>query len=760
MEYFSHTRADKNEYLIDHLRNTGDLASFFASSFGGSEIAEQAGLLHDLGKHTEKFQGVLAGTVHGIDHSAVGAEYYWNTASYGDEDIIDDPFFAQIICNSIQSHHSDLHGELTDRAIEDEEYMAYPDFLEKKIITDNHKENALASEKELKQITDYVRENNLIKIISGKKLPNSDEMSPEARMLYERMIYSCLVDADYSSTAAFYDYIDYSTYKEEKKLYPNVLLKKLDDYRNYKGYGRSDSGLNGMRNKVYNSCAKAGSELPTGLYTLTAPTGTGKTHALIKFALEQAKRNGQKRIFVVLPYLSIIEQNASEYCDIFGEENCLEQDSQSEIPEEIKLYSDRWDYPIIVTTSVSFFETLCGGAAPKERKLHNISDSVIVFDEAQTLPSYLLDVTMKSLEALPEYFNTTVLLSTATQPDYRLRSDLNDLCFTEIIPNVSDLYKEYGKIRKLIVTSEVKKPSTYEELADIYDLDQQLFVFNTTGKALKMFKLLKEKYGEENCFLLSSALCSEHKSDTIRAIRERISKGLSCFVSATQCIEAGVDLDFPVGMRECAPLPSIIQTAGRINRNGNTIGKFHVFVLEDNGKNGYPGITYRNESFVTRNIIEKSGLDTNDNSLITDYYREIYSGDAEENSDKSEITEAIEELDTHKLYENYKLIEDNDELNIIVPYKRKEFEQIHQQLSFQNYCITKSEMKESRVMTVRLYGNKKIQEYLGRHCRRLSAKSSDTGNEIGINWYIVEDVDIYDLKEGLIKEEKEGGFVF
>ena len=759
MEYFSHTRADKNEYLIDHLRNTGDLASFFALSFGGSEIAEQAGLLHDLGKHTKKFQGVLAGTVHGIDHSAVGAEYYWNKVSYDEEDLIDDPFLAQVICNVIQSHHSDLHGELTDRAIEDYGYMAYPDF-DKKVITDNNKENALGSKKELEQIDSYVKDNSLLRVISDETFPETDSMSPEAKMLYERMIYSCLVDADYSSTAAFYDEVDYSTYKKENILNPEELLKNLDEYRAARGYGFSGSGLNGIRNEVYKCCEKAGRELPAGLYTLTAPTGTGKTHALIRFALEQAKKNNQKRIFVVLPYLSIIEQNASEYREIFGEDNCIEQDSQTEIPEEIKLYSDRWDYPIIVTTAVSFFETLCGGQAAKERKLHNTADSVIVFDEAQTLPSFLLDVTMRTLEALTKYFNSTVLLSTATQPDYNQRKNLFDLKAKEIIPDVRGLYEKYGEIRKLDISTNASTPETFEELVECFDINQQLFVFNTTGKALKMFELLKEKYGDDDCFLLSSALCSEHKSDTIKEIKNRISNGMNCYVAATQCIEAGVDLDFPAGMRECAPLPSIIQTAGRINRNGKSVGKFHVFYLDEKNKNGYPGITYRNESYVTRNIIKNMGLDINDNKIITEYYTQIFSGDAEENSDIAEISEAIEELDTHKLYENYKLIEDNDELNVIVPYKPDEFENLHKELSFKNFCISKKEMKAAGNMTVRLYGNRNIREYLDRHCRQLSARSSETGNSIGINWYIVEDVDIYDPKEGLIKEEKEGGFVF
>ena len=753
-EFFSHTSADKNEYLIDHLYHTGDLASFFASSFGGSRIAEQAGLLHDLGKHTEKFQNVLDGTAHNIDHSVVGAEYYWNNVS---EELIDDPYFAQVICNVIQSHHSDLHGQLDEEAIADSEYMAYPNFSRKRNITDNHKENALGSEEELEQIADFVNRHDLLKRISGNILPNSENMSNEAKMLYERMIFSCLVDADYSSTAAFYDLEDYSVYKAERVLNPDRLIKQLEDYRDKRGFGKNNSGLNSLRNHVYRQCEKAGRELPVGLYTLTAPTGTGKTHPLIKFALEQAKRNNQKRIFVVLPYLSIIEQNASEYREIFGDENCIEQDSQTDISDEIKLYADRWDYPIIVTTSVSFFETLCGGQASKERKLHNITDAVIVFDEAQTLPSYLLDVTMKSLEALPVYFNTTVLLSTATQPDYKLRKSLKDLHYKEIMPDCNEMYKGYGEIRRLAISTAVKPPETYEELVDIFDTHQQLFVFNTTGKALKMFEELKKRYDEKDCFLLSSALCSEHKSDTIREIKERIAHGLDCYVSATQCIEAGVDLDFPSGMRECAPLPSVIQTAGRINRNGKSIGEFHVFVLDDNA---YPGTVYRNESYVTRNVIQLHGLNINDLHLIGEYYREIYSGDAEENADKNEIVEAVEELDTHKLSEKYKLIEDKDELNIIVPYKRTEFEDLYTVLSSHNFCISKKVMKAASHMTVRLYGNKNLQEYLDRHCKRLLAKKSDTVGYVEINWYIVEELSIYDQKKGLIREEREGGFVF
>ena len=758
-DFFSHIKADKKEYLIEHLKNTADLASYFASSFGGGIVAEQAGLLHDLGKHTEKFQGVLEGSVHGIDHSAVGAEYYWNTISYENENafLADDPFLAQVICNVIQSHHSDLHGALDERAAYCSDYMAYPDFSIDRNITDNHKENALKSSEELERIKEYVKDNDLLKVIPDETF---GDMTAEAKMLYERMIFSCLVDADYSATAAFYEGMDYRAYKDERILDTESLLNKLRIYRDMKGYGSSDSGLNGIRNQVYKCCEKAGRELSAGLYTLTAPTGTGKTHALMKFALEQAKKNGQKRIFVVLPFLSIIEQNASEYREIFGEENCIKQDSQTEIPEEIKLYSDRWDYHIIVTTSVSFFETLCGGKASKERKLHNIADSVVVFDEAQTLPSYLLDVTMKTLDALPEYFNTTVLLSTATQPDYKLRAALHDLNITEIMPDVQGIYDEYSRVRKLEISSEVKKCSTYEELSEVYGSSQQLFVFNTTDKALKMFELLRDKYDEENCFLLSSSLCSEHKSDTIKEIKKRISEGRQCYVSATQCIEAGVDLDFPAGMRECAPLPSIIQTAGRINRNGISTGKFHVFILDDSGENGYPGTTYRNESFVTKSLINTMGLHINDNEIGDKYYRQIFSGDADENSDKTEISEAVKRLDTHRLYENYKLIENDEELNIIVPYMSDRFDSIYKELSHKDFCISKKEMMAARNMTVRLYGNRKIKEFLERHCRRLSAKSRDLDNEIPVNWYIVEDAYIYDPKEGLLKEEKEGSCVF
>lgn len=756
MQYFSHIKPDKKEILEEHLRQTAELASYYAASFGGEKIAEQIGLLHDIGKHTQKFQDVLQGKAHHIDHAAVGAEYYWNESGENDH-TVDDMFIAQTVCNCINSHHSDLHGCLTDDI---DGYMEYPDEYHQ--ITDNHKEIALGSDEEKEEIEKYVARQHFLKEISESDHPDTGGMNSEAKMLYERMLFSCQVDADYSSTAAFYDSDDFRNYENSRKIDAAECLRRLDEYRSQKGFGHDTSGLNALRNEVYNACEIAGRDMDPGLYTLTAPTGTGKTHALIRFALEQTRRNDLERIFVVLPYLSIIEQNAHEYKEIFGEENCLENDSQSELSDDLRLLADRWDYPIIVTTSVNFFETLCGAKASKERKLHQLANSVIVFDESQTLPSELLDVTMNTLEALTEYFHSTVLLSTATQPDYHFRKSLEGLKYQEVIKDVPALYSRYDYTRKIEVTADVYHKQTYEELADHYDAKEQLFVFNTTGKALKMYDTLCERFGEDDCFLLSSSLCSEHKSDTIKEIERKIENNEACFVSATQCIEAGVDLDFPVGMRECAPFSSVVQTSGRINRNARGVGQMMMFVLDEDEKYGYPGTTYRNESYVTRNLAEKQGIDINDLKMISEYYKQIYSEDAEENRDKKEIREAVEESDTKKLSDNYRLIEDSNELNVIVPYNRERvlYEKIYRELEFKQFCISRSEIKECSSITVRLYGNRKIKEYLEKHCRQLYMNSTEKREADRVNWYIVEDVDVYEEKRGFIKEEKEGGFIF
>lgn len=768
MDYYSHIRSDKKERLITHLKETADLAAFFASEFNEEKVAEQIGLLHDLGKHTGKFQRVLKGTAFHIDHAAVGAEYYWKHYwEDADPEIPDDQLLAQIICNCINSHHSDLHGDLTDDAAYDEAYCALPTSFDREnpFYTDNGKENALGSAEEFSAIEQYVAEHGLLRSIKETDFPVPEGMSDEAIMMFERMIFSCLVDADYSTTSSFYDGSDYRDFRRPKILQPEECLRKLQQYRKSRGYGCDDTGMNRLRNRVYQQCKEAGQNLSPGFYTLTAPTGSGKTHALIEFALEQSKRNGQRRIFVVLPYLSIIRQNAKEYQTIFGEDVCLEQDSLMEVPDELRLLSERWDYPMIVTTSVNFLETLCGSRASRERRLHQIANAVIVFDEVQTMPSDLLDVTLNTLASLPEYFHTTVLFSTATQPEYHFRHKLRSLQYQEIISDVQELYQDYGRIRKMEVMADVDRKENYDDLARTYTDRQQLFVFNTTRKAQKMYQLLCESYGDQASFLLSSALCTKHKSDVIKEIQRRLQCGEDCFVSSTQCIEAGVDLDFPAGMRECAPFPSIVQTAGRINRNGRGIGRMKVFFLDAEDSGGYPGVTYRNESYVAKNVIKKMRCDLNNPDTMKEYYRQIYSGDSDESGDRKEIRDAVDQRDTKELAAHYHLIEDQSELNVIVPYtsaedKEEMFEIMHERIAARDYCIYKSELRECSGITVRIYGNKKTLEFLDRHCRRLKMKSGESVVEELTNWFIVEDKEIYDKKQGLIKEEKEGGFLY
>ena len=387
-EFYAHRYQDHMELLIDHLHNTADLADEFASEFNSGLVGRQIGLLHDVGKHTKYFQDVLNRKRSGINHAVVGAEVYFEKCGTG---IIPNRQLAMIICMCISCHHSKLHSQRT--------YQVPSDFqsLMQVLTEDKEKINALSSQEEWKRILTYVEKNNLLIQINTGQYLEIKRMKTICRMFYARMLFSCLVDADFTATATFED----DLYKQESKgipLDPERRLLELQKYREDYFSGSKKTPMNALREQVFRDAnEKIGKP---GIYTMTAPTGTGKTLALISFALQQAARNKQKRIFIVLPYLSIITQNADVYRRIFGKEIVLEDDSQTEYTERARYLSDRWTAPMIVTTSVRFFETLFRVKTTDIRRLHQIANSVIIFDEAQTLPLGVTDVTMEVRESI------------------------------------------------------------------------------------------------------------------------------------------------------------------------------------------------------------------------------------------------------------------------------------------------------------------------------------------------------------------------
>lgn len=761
MDFYAHYNSANKELLIDHLRMTGDLAAEFASRFGFKELGLQLGLLHDVGKHTERFQDVLNGKVKKIDHAVVAAECY---AEISGPDICADDFIYLMICHCLNAHHSVLRGNFQDIGI-DGIYPLPKKFDMPEAMTDDRgKLNALSSEEEYQSVLCFIKKHKLLRALSDSDLPDTSSMSNAEKMLFVRMMQSCLVDADYSATAMFED-PEYANAIQDRKLDVDVLLKKLFEYHEaLVEYADPDNAMNRLRNIVYNDAAKAGRG-KIGVYTLTAPTGTAKTLAMMRFALEQARENILQKIIIVLPYLSITTQNAEAYRKIFGDDVVLEDDSMTEYTEEIQLYADRWNSPIIITTSVKFFETLQAAKASDLRKLHEITNAVVVFDEVQTLDAEFTDITVKTLMALPKMYRTTVVFSTATQPAYQYRSALAGFSAIEIIEEPEKLYCDYEVAKKTRVQFSIDHEWMPKDLAkELGQYPQALCVSNTTTKALNMYLAFAEVFGENNTFYLSSRLCPEHKSDVIRAVKLCLDDNLPCYLLSTQCIEAGVDLDFPAGAREYASLTAIAQTAGRINRNGaRENGKLLVFLSDKNGNYDFPSDAYRNESNITYHMVvgrEQHALNTSNLEDIKEYYKKLYSGDSTHGRDKRTIIEAEKNCDLQKMAEVYHLIENSNQCNVIVPYEKRmsEFQALSGCLAKSHYTLSKKELYSHHGITVSVTVNHKALIYIQTHCHQLSLRSP--GQAAPVNWYIADMDEIYDAKTGLkTREESEGGIL-
>ena len=785
MEYYARTRyhsVEKIEVLLNHLSLVGALAKQYGREIKSENITEILGYLHDAGKRTDKFQKVLDKQLSHLDHAEVSAQVLKKLRDDGDLNVYDDRLL-YIMMNILAGHHSIFREKYADPfSIENNTkdangatgiFRLPVDFSVRNITEDDGKENVLSSMDEFNDIVNYIKSNNLVPYTNLSAGIDLDSMSKAARMLYCRMLFSCLVDADYTCSAyaeahPFYKYDDIPSISKallenDRTISDDSLLQKLDAmHDSFQKPEFVKLPINILRNRVYNEAALAGQNCTPGLYTMTAPTGLGKTLALIKFALEQAKRNGQKRVIVVLPFLSIITQNAQTYKEVFGDDIVIEADS-SVHDRAIKQLADKWDAPIIVTTTVSFFETLFTATAPKLRKLHRVANSVVVFDESQALNHTLQSVTIRTLEALGKHFNTTVLLSTATQPLYNARTDLN-ADITEIIDDIPTLYKDYAALKNTGVDFLVdkKNPSDYTDIADHFKAETEaLYIVNTTKKARKMYETVKQLH-PGNTLLLTGLQTPLDKKCTIDKARDILKSNMRTdnktpiHLVSTQCIEAGVDVDFKTGCREYAPLTSIIQSAGRINRECKRNGHMLVFLLNDTFE-AAPSESYIFESRVSLSMARKACkqgncLDINNPNNINIYYKNVYSGT--EGHDKGynqrecvpdTISYAEAEENMKLMGEKYKIIEDDERLTVIVPSKNDVngiYDQLLAKFESNSYELEKKDMITAHDISVSVIGSKKNMAMIAAKCKPLYCKGEPTG------WYVGTS-DIYDSETGL-----------
>ena len=530
MSYIAHKRKDgKVQLLKDHLAGTAALAADFASPFGAQDCARRIGLLHDIGKYSAEGQKRIRGDGSSVDHSTAGAK---EAAKLRD----------RYAAYCIAGHHSGIPNGGSKSS-------------------DNNSMPTLAGRLK-KRVPDYGRWKTEITPgkISMPVLRIANELGFTASF-FVRMLYSCLVDADWLDTEHF---MSDKNIQRGNPVRPGDLLEKLEQY--ISRWENPATPIHQKRNEILSYCLKK-ANFPKGAFRLTVPTGGGKTVSSFAFALRHAVQNHMDRVIYVMPYLSVIEQNAKVFKDIIGEENVLEHhsdisydDPDENTPNPKRLATENWDAPVIVTTNVQFFESLFANKSSKCRKLHNIANSVLIFDEAQMFPPGYLIPCVKAIAELVENYGCTAVLCTATQPSLR-KFFPKGVPVIEICEHLDHLFSFFHRVRFNLLG----ELNDWELSRRLNSLSQVLCIVNTRRQAYKIFERLEE----EGRYHLSAWMCPSHREKILAEIRSRLACGKPCRVVSTSLIEAGVDVDFPAVYRAYAGLDSIIQAAGRCNREGN-----------------------------------------------------------------------------------------------------------------------------------------------------------------------------------------------
>lgn len=631
----SPNNCNEQHYLSDHLKCVATLTENFLKKLpikGLAEIGYYTGLWHDFGKYSPEWQKALEKAVEyekntgkrkdrlGVPHALHGAKLALN--------------YSHLIAMCIAGHHSGLSDKSSFKGKIEKEIL---DFEEVKSQAQN-------------ELSHYLLPDNKLKI------PVKDKLHIE---LIIRLIFSALIDADRLDTASHAEGIDYKTsnYLQITELKNKFESKRLEIIKS----SQAASKVNQIREEIYNYCVKSGN-LERGVYKLCAPTGAGKTFALQGFALNHAITNKLNRIIYTAPFTTIIEQTAEIYRNTFGSDVVLEHhsavkedESHADEMNAVRLAVQNWDAPIIVTTNVQLLESLFSNHPSKCRKVHNIANSVIVIDEVQTLPAKLMTPILSMLQNLVDYAECSILLCTATQPAYEFIK--NTSCQPkEIIPE-AQITKHFSQLKRVEYLYIEEKWSWQDIKSDIQrrNLQQVLIVANTTNDAKNGFKEISSIY-EERCYHLSTKMYPKHRLEILNKIKYLLIKNQPCYLISTQLIEAGIDLDFNDGYRVLAPLDSIVQSGGRINRNGNLdrLGTMTIFKLQD-GR--YPTGDYELCARIAQQVIDR-GNDLNNYTTFEKYFKKRFEL---KNTDKNEIQYLREKLEFESVNIKFNLIENKSE---------------------------------------------------------------------------------------------------
>jgi len=679
--------------LEEHLQEVSRLAADFAAEFGAAPWAALSGIWHDLGKFREGFQRYIRqcgdpnahieGRVADPDksHSAAGA--LWAQRYLQEVDKRSGPVIARVLSYLIAGHHAGL----SDWAGENKS-------LHNRFAQDNAgKELATALAAEipaalLKPVAALPNINDLMRY--------RDDEIPGRFALWVRMLFSCLIDADFLDTEAFMSPPKADARQGFLNLesMETLLAERFNTMAtDVAERGETNSKVNRKRAEVLRAC-RAKAELDPGVFSLTVPTGGGKTLSSLAFALRHAIRNKKRRVVYAIPYTSIIEQTAGIFRGIFGDENVIEHHSNVEVDEtqetaRSRLACENWDAPLIVTTNVQLLESLFANRTSRCRKLHNLVGSVIVLDEAQLLPVAYLQPVVDVLRLLVKDYGVTLVLCTATQPTLESRNSFDQAQalrgfapgeVREIVDDVPALYADLERVR-VHLPGNLNTPRSWDDLApEIAGHDAVLAIVGRRADARDLYSRLKAE-SRDGLWHLSGLMCAQHRSDTIETIKKALQERRAALsagretgpirVVSTQLVEAGVDIDFPVVYRALAGLDSIAQAAGRCNREGRLEkGEVHVFVPP---KAPPPGLLRMAEQ-ATRILWAglPTGAEPMDVERFGEFFRRLY-GDAR--LDEKGICQLLRvgkdaDVAFRTAAEKFRLIDEQEGATVFVRYRR------------------------------------------------------------------------------------------
>ena len=654
------------EHCLNVARLARELIYEDEDSSGLKDLAYNAGLLHDFGKYRPDFQRyILAASGANQSGKVPPKAPHAIVGAIEARRLFDDPMIAETLAYCISGHHRGLydHNEM-ERRLRHGEHKRWCDACEKLTSAEN---------------------------LETADFDDVDE--PDDLQMAIRMLFSALVDADRLDTERFMtpdlsaerlrikgNYASLSTLRER-------LRAKTESFRS-----APDTPVNRARAYFLESCRTHGAESDPGIYTLSLPTGAGKTISSMAWALEMAIRNHHDRIIYVIPYTSIITQTAMVFREIFGEENILEHhsevvveqqgegDSNDEQMSRLKFLTENWDAPIILTTNVQFFESLFASKPAKCRKVHSIANSVIVMDEVQALPEGFLSPILSAISTLSGAFHCSILCCSATQPvydealsspddggDYYIPLDTKG----DLVPREAKYFTPFDRVDYHLEPQTVTSQELAERLAAEHSV---LCVVNSRKDAGQVYRALRDlpKVKADEVIHLSRSMCSAHLRRAIETIKERMREGEPTKVISTQLIEAGVDLDFPCVWRAHSGLGSVIQAGGRCNREGKMEqrGQVFVFSLTDGSKSFGNIARGCNATKMLLHKLSNKIADPTDPEVIAKYYRLYFRDipDFDTEGIGKDLTDDPEDINFESAAEHFKLIDDKGTFPVIVPY--------------------------------------------------------------------------------------------